>query len=272
MAVLPLDRAFGGRGRQPARQKLEYRLAVSPGVRGVNAKNPLQVSARGVYYPWGAETGFFYGGTFQGTKQQAGIGGGFAVQDDATIPLDTYRVTFDAGTGQPAEPEYRDAGRAEPDRAPEPAEPPRAEQGVDEVPPLTEQELEEDRQPQDLPDYSNRDFREPSGSRGGPSFAQSGRGSGGGGGYGRSGGGGGYGRGGGGGGQGGGMGQGHGGPRGPRPGSSYGQGRGGFGDRQGPADRGGQQGGGQQGGGQQGGGGGYGRGGGGGRPGGRRRY
>ena len=69
----------------PAKQRVEYRLAVSQGVRGVNAKNPLQVSGRAVYYPWGAETGFFYGGTFQGTKKQAGFGGGFAFQDDATI-------------------------------------------------------------------------------------------------------------------------------------------------------------------------------------------
>jgi hypothetical protein len=69
----------------PAKQKLEYRLAVSQGVRGINAKNPLQVSGRAVYYPWGAETGFFYGGTFQGTKKQAGFGGGFAIQDEATI-------------------------------------------------------------------------------------------------------------------------------------------------------------------------------------------
>ncbi len=69
----------------PAKQHLEYRVVVSQGVRGVNAKNPLQYSGRAVYYPWGAETGFFYGGTFQGTKKQAGFGGGFAVQDDATI-------------------------------------------------------------------------------------------------------------------------------------------------------------------------------------------
>jgi hypothetical protein len=69
----------------PAKQRLEYRLAVSQGVRGVNAKNPLEVSGRAVYYPWGAETGFFYGGTFQGTRKQAGFGGGFAVQDEASI-------------------------------------------------------------------------------------------------------------------------------------------------------------------------------------------
>lgn len=69
----------------PAKQHLEYRLAVSQGVRGISAKNPLEVSGRIVYYPWGAETGYFYGGTFQGTKKQAGLGGGFAVQDDATI-------------------------------------------------------------------------------------------------------------------------------------------------------------------------------------------
>jgi hypothetical protein len=69
----------------PAGQRFEYRLAVAQGVRGPEARNPLRVSARAVYYPFGAETGFFYGGTFQGTKRQLGIGGGFDVQEDATI-------------------------------------------------------------------------------------------------------------------------------------------------------------------------------------------
>jgi hypothetical protein len=69
----------------PAGQKLEYRLAVSQGVRGPEARNPLRVSGRAVYYPFGAETGFFYGGTFQGTKRQMGVGGGFDVQEDANI-------------------------------------------------------------------------------------------------------------------------------------------------------------------------------------------
>ena len=69
----------------PAGQRLEYRLAVSQGVRGPEARNPLRVTGRAVYYPFGAETGFFYGGTFQGTKRQVGVGGGFDVQEGASL-------------------------------------------------------------------------------------------------------------------------------------------------------------------------------------------
>ena len=69
----------------PVGQKLEYRLAISQGVRGPEATNPLRVTGRAVYYPFGAETGFFYAGTFQGTKRQAGFGGGFDVQEDSRI-------------------------------------------------------------------------------------------------------------------------------------------------------------------------------------------
>ena len=85
----------------PANQRIEYRLAVSQGVRGIDAKYPLQFSGRAVYYPWGAETGFFYGGTFQGTKRQGGVGGGFAVQDDATIlSADAFFETPTVSKGQ----------------------------------------------------------------------------------------------------------------------------------------------------------------------------
>lgn len=69
----------------PARQHVEYRLAVSQGVRGVEARNALRVSGRVTYYPFGAETGFFYGGTFQGTRKQAGFGAGFDAQEDSRI-------------------------------------------------------------------------------------------------------------------------------------------------------------------------------------------
>jgi Phosphate-selective porin O and P len=69
----------------PAKQRLEYRLALAQGVRGTEARNPLRVSGRAVYYPFGAETGYFYGGTFQGTKKQAGIGGSFDAQKDFRI-------------------------------------------------------------------------------------------------------------------------------------------------------------------------------------------
>ncbi len=49
------------------------------------ARTRLRITGRAVYYPFGAETGFFYGGTFQGTKRQVGFGGGFDVQEDASI-------------------------------------------------------------------------------------------------------------------------------------------------------------------------------------------
>ena len=39
-------------------------------MRGINAANPLRVTGRAVYYPFGAETGFFYAGTFQGTRKR----------------------------------------------------------------------------------------------------------------------------------------------------------------------------------------------------------
>jgi hypothetical protein len=58
---------------------------VSQGVRGVEARNPVRVTGRAVYYPFGAEAGFFYAGTFQGTKRQAGFGVGFDAQDDARM-------------------------------------------------------------------------------------------------------------------------------------------------------------------------------------------
>ena len=69
----------------PSKQRVEYRLAIAQGIRGTEARNPLRVSGRVVYYPFGAETGFFYAGTFQGTKKQAGIGGGFDAQKDFRI-------------------------------------------------------------------------------------------------------------------------------------------------------------------------------------------
>jgi hypothetical protein len=58
-----------------AGQKLEYRLGLFQGVRGVEAQNPFRVTGRVVYYPFGADTGFFYGGTWQGTRRMLGIGG-----------------------------------------------------------------------------------------------------------------------------------------------------------------------------------------------------
>ena len=64
----------------PFTQHVEYRLGVFSGVRGTDSTNELRVAGRGVWYPFAAETGYFYAGTFQGSKRQLGIGASFDVQ------------------------------------------------------------------------------------------------------------------------------------------------------------------------------------------------
>ena len=62
----------------------EYRLGVFQGVRGVNSTNPERIMARVVYYPFQAETGFFYAGSYLGEKKVLGIGMSMDHQDDYT--------------------------------------------------------------------------------------------------------------------------------------------------------------------------------------------
>ena len=92
----------------PAKQKLEYRVGVFQGLRGAEAKNPLRVVGRVVFYPFGADTGFFYAGTWQGTRKHVAIGGSVDRQSDLRIysgdvfvehPIAGGRagVTFQAG-------------------------------------------------------------------------------------------------------------------------------------------------------------------------------
>lgn len=66
----------------PLKQHLEYRLGVFQGVRGVEARNPFRVAGRLVWYPFAADNGFFYGGTFQGQKRVVAIGAGFDTQKE----------------------------------------------------------------------------------------------------------------------------------------------------------------------------------------------
>jgi hypothetical protein len=66
----------------PAKQHVEYRLGVFQGVRGIEARNTFRVAGRAVWYPFAADTGFFYGGTFQGSKRVVAIGAGFDTQKD----------------------------------------------------------------------------------------------------------------------------------------------------------------------------------------------
>jgi len=66
----------------PFKQHVEYRLGVFDGVRGTDSKNGLRVAGRGVWYPFAAETGYFYAGTFQGQKKIVGIGASFDKQKE----------------------------------------------------------------------------------------------------------------------------------------------------------------------------------------------
>lgn len=66
----------------PFKQHLEYRLAVFQGARGVEARNQLRVAGRAVWYPFAADTGFFYSGTFQATKRVVAVGAAFDKQKE----------------------------------------------------------------------------------------------------------------------------------------------------------------------------------------------
>lgn len=83
----PLDERIGRdygievRG-YPLKQKLEYRLGVFQGLRGQESKNGLRWVLRGVYYAVGTDTGYFYGGTWQGTKSLLAVGASGDFQKD----------------------------------------------------------------------------------------------------------------------------------------------------------------------------------------------
>ncbi len=66
----------------PLGQHLEYRLGAFQGIRGADATNAFRVAGRAVWYPFAADTGFFYGGTYQGTKRLLALGAGFDTQKD----------------------------------------------------------------------------------------------------------------------------------------------------------------------------------------------
>ena len=66
----------------PASQHLEYRVGVFQGIRGIDSRNSVRIVGRGVWYPFAAESGYFYGGTFQGQKRVVGVGASFDKQRD----------------------------------------------------------------------------------------------------------------------------------------------------------------------------------------------
>jgi hypothetical protein len=70
---------------------LEFRGAVTQGVRGTDSKNPFRATVRAVYYVWDAETAFFYTGTTFGKKKILAIGGSWDAQVDyQTTAGDVY--------------------------------------------------------------------------------------------------------------------------------------------------------------------------------------
>jgi hypothetical protein len=85
----------------PLGQHLEYRLGVFQGHRGVEARNDLRIAGRAVWYPFTPDTGFFYTGTFHGTKRVVGIGGSFDKQEGyGQYGADVFVEQPLAGTGQ----------------------------------------------------------------------------------------------------------------------------------------------------------------------------
>jgi hypothetical protein len=66
----------------PAKQHLEYRVGVFSGFRGAEARNALRLVARVAWYPWAAETGYFYAGTFQGSRRILAVGASADTQKD----------------------------------------------------------------------------------------------------------------------------------------------------------------------------------------------
>jgi hypothetical protein len=75
------DYGFQLRG-YPLNRHLEYRLGVFQGTRGADATNPLRTIARVVWYPFDAETGFFYSGTAFGARRILALGASYDQQGD----------------------------------------------------------------------------------------------------------------------------------------------------------------------------------------------
>jgi hypothetical protein len=70
---------------------LEYRVGVFQGARDAGSTNSLRTIARAVWYPFEAETGFFYTGTNFGGKKILAIGASYDRQDDYEAPaVDVY--------------------------------------------------------------------------------------------------------------------------------------------------------------------------------------
>lgn len=57
-----------------AKKHVEYRAGIFRGLSRVDSTAPPRVAARVVWYPFGAQTGFFYAGTLHGRRRMLGVG------------------------------------------------------------------------------------------------------------------------------------------------------------------------------------------------------
>jgi hypothetical protein len=94
-----VGRDYGAEVRGYPAGHFEYRLGVFQGVRGLDGSNQFRVAGRAVYYPFAADTGFFYGGTWQGTKRIVALGASFDKQKEySTYGADAFvEQPFDKG-------------------------------------------------------------------------------------------------------------------------------------------------------------------------------
>lgn len=75
----------------PARKHLEYRAWMLQGLRGPQSRNALRVGGRLVFYPFEAETGYFYTGTNQASRKILALGGSVDAQESyRSYALDFY--------------------------------------------------------------------------------------------------------------------------------------------------------------------------------------
>jgi hypothetical protein len=83
-----------------ASDHFEYRLGIFQGAREANSTNSFRTIGRVVWYPFEAETGFFYTGTNFGKKKILAIGASYDQQDSYKVPA--FDVYFDWPVGKNA--------------------------------------------------------------------------------------------------------------------------------------------------------------------------
>ena len=87
-----VGRYYGVQGRgYLASDHFEYRLGAFQGARDAGSRNALRTVGRAVWYPFEAETGFFYSGTDFGRKKLLAVGASYDRQGDYEArALDVY--------------------------------------------------------------------------------------------------------------------------------------------------------------------------------------